>query len=116
MKFHIPDFPLGALFAAIMATVAILLAIPDLAGDWLWWALTFAACIAWAIGAGLFEWRKSTADSEPEAAKRSDNAQQEDSQRIISADAAALVDAINRQERANRAKRSERMMKGARER
>lgn len=52
MRFRIPVFPLGALFMAIMATIAILFAFPDLARDWLCWALAFAACIAWAIGAG----------------------------------------------------------------
>jgi hypothetical protein len=103
LRFRIPDFPLGALFAAIMATFAILLAFPELAGEWLWWALTFAACIAWAIGAGLFERRRSIADSEPEKAERGGNAQQESGERIISPDAAALVNAINGQERANRA-------------
>jgi hypothetical protein len=103
MRFHIPDFALGALFMAIMATVAILFAFPELAGDWLWWALTFAACIAWAIGAGLFERRASAVAREPEAAERGDDGQQEDGQWIISPDTTALVNAINRQQRANRA-------------
>jgi hypothetical protein len=99
MRFRIPDFPLGALFVAIMGTIAALLAFPGISGDWLWWAFVFAGCIAWAIGAGLLD---STINREPEAPESGNKTQHQDGQRIISADAAALVDAINHQERANR--------------
>lgn len=51
---------------------------------------------------GLFEWRSSTVASEPEAAERGNGARQENNQRIISTDTAAIVDAINHQQRANR--------------
>ena len=96
MRFRIPDFPLGALFASIMATVAILFAFPDLADGWLWWALVFVACIAWAIGAGLMDSLRKV-ETDPEAPES------DDTTKILSANTAALVAAINRQERANRA-------------
>lgn len=103
MTFRIPDFPLGALFASIMATIAILLAFPDLADDWMWWALVFVGCIAWAIGAGLSDTHTSPSESKPETTESGSDVQYEYDKSIISADAAAIVDAINRQERANRA-------------
>jgi hypothetical protein len=102
-SFRIPDFPLGALFASIMATIAILFAFPELASDWIWWILVLVACIVWRLGAGFFHNPQSPIRSEPEAPKGSDTTQIEPNNRGVSADAAAIVDAMNRQEHANRA-------------
>jgi hypothetical protein len=102
LNFRIPDFPLGALFAALMASIAILFAFPDLAGDWLWWALVFAAFILWSLGAGILDKVPLLADGEPEHPENCESGQQDKNQQGISADASALIDAITRQERTNR--------------
>ena len=103
MRFKIPDFPLGVLFAAMMAWIAILFASPELAGEWLWWALVFAAFILWSLGAGILDKAPLFPDGKPQRSEDREPGQQDEDQPRISADAAALVDAITGQERTNRA-------------
>lgn len=89
-------FPLGVLFGASMALVAILAAYPPLMDEWLWWAGTLAVGLIFACGPLLFSFLTA---SERKAASFANTLQ---SEKPISADAAALVDAISRQESANR--------------
>jgi hypothetical protein len=84
---------------AIMATIALMFAFPDF-GDWTWWALVFIACIVWALGAGFLE--RQPIGGDPKATESSETANN-NLDGTVSPDAAALVNAINRQERANRA-------------
>jgi len=103
LKFRIPDFPLGALFVTIMATIALLLVYPDVTGDWFWWALVAVAIVAWAVGAGALGQDLPIVEDQPESRIEDDHSPPDQRQIKISPAIAALIDAINRQGRANRA-------------
>lgn len=102
MKFCIPDFALGALFMFIMASIAILLCVPELTGEWVWWALVSIGIIAWVIGAGLQETPSQISRGDKEEEYCRYKTRDKIDKPTISSDAAAIIDAINQQEWANR--------------
>jgi hypothetical protein len=98
-EFRIPDFPLGALMATILLSVGALLAFPDIPFGFVWEIAAIVSMIVWALGAGFLRGSGSsefTSDQDDEPKDKT-------LQGPATADAAALINAINTQSRANRA-------------